>query len=142
MKPLTPALADEHRDLAGYWAGLSAGELRAPRCGACRRFTWPPRGACPRCEAAELIWERLPDTGRIFTWTVVHHTTLEDFKALAPYVVALIDVPGADVRMVGYVRAAPEAIGFDSPLTWRVGQAGGGVPRVFWIPQTKERSHG
>jgi len=142
VTPLTPAAADQHRDLAGYWAGLSAGELRAPWCSGCCRFTWPPRPACLHCGAADLGWERLPETGRIFTWTVVHYTSLEDFRALTPYVVALIDVPEAEVRLVGHVRADPAAVDFGTWLTWRVDSGGGGVPAVFWIPSPEERSDG
>lgn len=134
MTSLLPPAAGEHRDLDGYWAGLSAGELRAPKCRACLLFNWPPRAACPHCGAVTPAWERLPAIGRVYTWTVVHHTTLEAFKAMTPYVVALIDIPEAGIRLIGHVREAPAAINFGTPLNWRVDQTGAQVPGVFWIP--------
>jgi uncharacterized OB-fold protein len=72
--------------------------------------------------------------GGIFTWTVVHHTTLKEFKALTPYVVALIEVPAAGIRMMGHVQADPAGINFGQPVTWAVDPTGRSVPAVFWIP--------
>ena len=134
MIPLSEVSAGEHRDLEGYWLGLRAGELRAPRCRNCGRYSWPPRPACPWCKSKELQWELLPAHGRIFPWTVVHHTTLEEFKELIPYTVALIEITSADIRVIGHVRADPAAVDFGQSVTWVVDTTDRAVPGVFWIP--------
>ena len=48
----------------------------------------PPRRTCPVCGAMELTRERLPPTGEVETFTVVHVGT-PDFADETPYVTAI-----------------------------------------------------
>jgi uncharacterized OB-fold protein len=64
----------------------------------------------------------------------VHHTTLEEFKELIPYTVALIEITSADIRVIGHVRADPAAVDFGQSVTWVVDTTDRAVPGVFWIP--------
>ncbi|WP_296555226.1 zinc ribbon domain-containing protein [Pigmentiphaga sp.] len=60
------------RETAPFWAGLLEGELRLPRCAACRRLHYPPPPRCPDCLDGKLVWTRLSGKARLSSWTTVH----------------------------------------------------------------------
>jgi len=60
------------RDTAPFWQGLLEGELRLPRCAACRRLHYPPPPRCPHCLDSALVWTGLSGKARLSSWTTVH----------------------------------------------------------------------
>jgi uncharacterized OB-fold protein len=77
--------------LAEYWAGAAAGELRLPRCGACRAWRWYPRERCEACGSSQdPVWQRLQGRGRLFSWAVVHRAFLPAFADQVPFVTGLV----------------------------------------------------
>lgn len=127
-------MTDGHPDLAGYRQGLAAGELRAQRCTGCAKTFWPPRPACPHCRCPDTSWERLPDTGELFTWTVVAHTRLEGFRDAVPYPVGMIGLPGAGIRMIGRIEAPPGELAIGMPVRWTFADSSAGGRRPVWTP--------
>lgn len=130
--------ASGHPDLAGYRDGLLAGEIRVQHCDGCQRIWWPPRPACPRCQHTGCTWVRLPRAGELYTWTVVGHTRLAEFRPQVPYAVGLIVVPAAGIRMLGRITGPPDGLDFGMPLHWTVLETAGN-PRPAW---ERERERG
>ena len=79
-------------ELAPFFAGCRAGELRIPRCDACRAWNWYPPLFCKRCGAPGPRWTPVSGRATLFTWTIVHRAFLDDFKARVPYTTALVEL--------------------------------------------------
>src|SRR5689334_20688610 len=108
-------------DSAPYWEGTKAHELRAQRCSGCGQLRWPPQGFCPHCWSWEATWIKLPETGTVVSYVVVHQATNPVFAADVPYAVVqvqldapaevvtltanLVDLPWQDVKVGQRVRA-------------------------------------
>lgn len=101
----------EDADLAPYWEATRRGELVVRHCRACDRLSWPPRGACPACSSLDLDWRPVAARGRLFTWTVVGHTSIAGFKAAVPFAVGVVEIDdAAGVRMVGRITSEPDSL--------------------------------
>ncbi len=101
-----------------YWAGAAAGELRMPRCTACRRFCWYPDGNCRGCGAEQVTWERMTGRAKLFTWVVLEHAFLPQYGRDLPFVSALValeEAPGVRVP-TRIVECAAEDLAIDQPL--------------------------
>ena len=77
---------------AHFWEGCAAGELRYQRCRACAALQTYPRAYCLRCGAADLAWEAGRGRGTVYALTSVERAPTDEFRALAPYVIALVDL--------------------------------------------------
>lgn len=89
-------------DSLPFWEGVTAGELRVQRCGACSGLRWPAREICPRCHAPNSDWVRVSGRGTIASWLRTHQVFFGSFKDDAPYVtvqVRLDEQP--DLLMLG-----------------------------------------
>lgn len=88
--------------LARFLEGLKERKILATRCPQCRRVLVPARQFCPRCFVDTSEWLELPDRGRLRTYTIVNYKYVGQPKD-PPYVVAIIDLEGADVGMLHFV---------------------------------------
>jgi uncharacterized OB-fold protein len=87
---------------APYWAGTRAHELRVQQCASCGIFRWGPEWLCFACHGRDTRWPRIEPVGVLFSWERVWHPVHPALAGTMPYVVALVELPGADgVRMVG-----------------------------------------
>jgi hypothetical protein len=77
---------------AHFWSGCAAGELRYQRCSACAALQSYPRTFCLRCGAADLEWRAAQGTGTVYALTRVERAPSDEFRALAPYVIVLVDL--------------------------------------------------
>jgi len=80
-------------DSRPFWEAAKAHELRAQQCSGCGRFRWPPSGVCPDCHSWQSLWIKLPGTGIIDSYVVVHQAT-GAFASEVPYVLAKIALDG------------------------------------------------
>jgi len=64
--------------------------LEAGKCKKCRKLFLPPRLVCNKCGGLEFTTVRLPEEGRIATWTVVH-TGHPAFTDEQPYALAIVE---------------------------------------------------
>jgi uncharacterized OB-fold protein len=132
---LLPALADIHpdRDTGVFWDACRRRELRLQRCSDCGRFRQPPLPGCPRCGSARSDWPRLAGSGRVFSYTVVHHAAVPDLAADVPYTVVVVELDGApDARLISnLVEAPPETafVGMPVELVWDEPRPGVVLPR-------------
>lgn len=120
-------------DEAPFWAACEAGELRVQRCTACGRHRHPPGPTCPACRSEAHDWHRVPGTGAVFTYTIVHQAAHPALRASLPYNVAVVLLDDTDdVRLVSnVVDVAPEdmAIGLRVAVVWEAAGEGRTIPR-------------
>ncbi len=101
-----------------YWAGAAEGELRMPRCTACRRFCWYPDGTCLACGGEAVVWERMSGRATLFTWVVLEHAFLPQYAGTLPFVSALVSLdedPGVRVP-TRIVDCDPADLAIDQPV--------------------------
>ncbi len=92
-----------------YYEGLSASQIRFPRCSACMRFHWYPLPRCPHCRHAKIDWVSVNGPATVFTWTIVQHAFDKAFYLKPPYVVALLEFDDApSVRLVANLDGLAE----------------------------------
>jgi uncharacterized protein len=84
-----------------FWNAAAQGRLEMPQCVDCGAFNWYPGVECRHCRGEKFNWVRLPDTARIFSWTVVKRALHAPYKVMAPYVPVLVEFDEAPgVRLV------------------------------------------
>ncbi len=86
-------------DTRPFWDACKEHELRAQRCSACGRFRWPPQGVCPSCYSWDYEWTKLPETGKVVSFVVVHYVSVPAFAEDAPYAIANIAIDGTDDKV-------------------------------------------
>ena len=79
-------------DSAPYWAGARERRLLIRKCSACEEFHFMPRHLCPHCWSDKLEWVDSKGRGSVHSFTIIRRAPLANFAALAPYVVALIEL--------------------------------------------------
>jgi len=101
-----------------FWAGAARGELVIPRCDTCDSFNWYPREQCRSCAQGSFTWTVVSGRGRLFSWSVVRHPFLRQFRDKVPFVPGLVAIdedPG--VRLVTeIVDCDPSELSFDIPV--------------------------
>jgi uncharacterized protein len=75
-----------------FWNACSRGELRYQICGACKQAQFYPRPFCAKCGSEKLTWASSKGAGTIYAVTRVERAPTEDFRALQPYSIALVDL--------------------------------------------------
>jgi uncharacterized OB-fold protein len=95
---------------------LEPPRLLASRCTACGATAFPARPFCPACRAVDgLLETELTAQGHVYTFTVVRQAPP---GVEVPYVLAQIDLPADDVRLMAtVVGIAPEDVVIDLPVT-------------------------
>lgn len=83
------------------------GELWLPYCPHCHRAFFYPRGQCPFCLAEGWQWKPACGRGRVYSYTIVRVSALDEFRDATPYVYALIELEEG-VRLVSNVIDCPE----------------------------------
>lgn len=118
---------------AAFWDYCARHELRFQRCSHCGRFRLPPMPACKHCKSLAAEWVKAPETGHVFSFTIVHHAAHPSMAAALPYNIAIVEFPECDgVRLVSNVMdAGPEdmRIGMRVRLAWDTAGNGRTVPR-------------
>lgn len=99
---------------------LARGEIEYQACAACGAAQRLSRYACVACGAPRLVWRRASGDGTVFAVSVVSRAPTEEFRPLAPYGLALVDLDEgarlmghapADLRIGERVRAEVFALG-------------------------------
>jgi uncharacterized OB-fold protein len=105
-RPIAPYLIISH-DSNPYLSGY--------RCQSCGEIYLETRHRCPRCFAAEFVSVRLAETGRLYSFTIVHRS-FPDVQV--PFVSAIVDLDGGGTikgNLQGVVPL-PSEIHFDMPV--------------------------
>ncbi len=61
-------------------------------CADCGLVRYPPTTACPWCMSGGSKWVPVEGKGTVHSYTEVHHAIQPAFKAVAPYLVLLVDL--------------------------------------------------
>jgi len=106
----------------GWWEAASQHRLVVQRCTDCGQTRHPPGPVCPRCRSTEAQWSELPGTGTVFTFTVVRQAFIPSLADRIPYVVAALELDGADgARIVSNligIDPADVSIGLRVEVVW------------------------
>jgi uncharacterized OB-fold protein len=85
-----------------FFQGLREKKILGTRCHRCGRVLVPGRKFCPRDFIELFDWVELPDEGTIKTFAFVNYSFVGQPRD-PPYIVAIIDLDGADTGFSHYV---------------------------------------
>ena len=88
-----------------FWTGCSEGKLYYQRCADCHHAQFFPRSHCLHCDSDRVDWHAATGIGTIFSVTRVERAPTDEFRALAPYAIALVDLDEG-VRIVAHANLA------------------------------------
>ena len=114
--PANPDLTSRHLpdtqapELAPFWEGCRAGELRIPRCDACGKLVWYPQLVCPRCGGDSMRWTKVSGRGRLFTWVRVYRAFLPAFEQRVPFLTALVELEEDPALRLATLLDASDAV--------------------------------
>lgn len=97
----SPSPSSQH-----FWSEACEHRLVLQACSHCGESVFYPRQRCPACWHDALTWREVSGRGAVATYTIVHKPGHPAFAALAPYVVALIDLDEG-ARMLSNVIGCP-----------------------------------
>lgn len=98
-----------------FWDSLKAHAIQLQRCGDCGRFVSYPRPLCPTCLSDALTWTPISGRGVVHAFAIPHRHPNPAFAAVAPYVVALIELEEGARLLSNLVEVEP------TPESVRVG---------------------
>lgn len=79
---------------ARYWREIPQRyRLEASKCKGCGKVWFPPRLICPNCHKRSFEQVKLPDKGKLVTYTVIR-VAPKAFADEAPYAVGIIELEG------------------------------------------------
>ncbi len=87
--------------MSEFTRGLEQSELRFQRCRECGRAQRLARYACTHCGSSQLDWQTSSGRGTVFAATVVTRAPSDEFKALTPYGIVLVDLEEGG-RLMGH----------------------------------------
>jgi len=112
---------------------LDPPQLLGIHCAACGAVTFPKREFCAACGAREGLSTRgLSSSGTVHCFTVVRQAPA---GRAVPYVLAYVDLPRDQVRVMAQLDAAPERvrIGLAVKTDFRTGRVDDGQPVVGYV---------
>lgn len=78
---------DRKGTIEWYYSGLSAGAVRAAKCKACSKYTFPPTGCCEHCGSWDVEKAELSGEGTLlFASHNISPACHPRFEKIAPYV--------------------------------------------------------
>lgn len=75
-------------DAKFFWEAADRGEFVGQKCGACAKYTFPPRPMCPHCHSLDRKVVSLSGKGTVQSWTMPRHPPAVGF--VEPPIVAVI----------------------------------------------------
>lgn len=104
-----------------YWREIPYRyRLTGSSCKKCGKVHFPPSKICRRCGSKELEDCKLPEKGKVLTYTVIR-TPPKGYEHYAPYVVGIIELKNK-VKIISQITdVAPEEvkIGMEVEATFR-----------------------
>ncbi len=101
-----PLEREDQTRLAAFYAALREGRLTTTRCRRDGALHWPPRTVCPKCHEDAVDWVDLPTQGRIYAFSAVLAGAPLGMEAEVPFVVGLVDLDGAPLRLFGRIEGS------------------------------------
>ena len=105
-----------------FWNACREHRLLIQSCADCRTHRSPPKPLCGSCGSFDCDWTESAGLGRVFTYTIVHHTPHPVAQARVPYNIAVIQLDDCDgVLLISNVIDCPEAelrVGLPVQIVW------------------------
>ena len=73
-----------------FWSACAERRLVIQHCVECGAYQNPPRLLCLHCHGNYFDWRESAGTGRVYTYTVVHHPPAPALSEQVPYVVVVV----------------------------------------------------
>ena len=86
---------------APFLEGLQQREIRYQACAACGVAQTLARFACRACGSTELQWRAAKGAGRVYSVTTVARAPSDEFRPLAPYALAIVELDEGP-RLMGH----------------------------------------
>src|SRR2546422_5551371 len=101
-----PLQSAEQTRIFPFFENLKKGRFTTTKCKGCGALLWQPRVVCPRCNGDAMEWVDLPKDGRLFAFTAVFAGAPLGMEKDVPFVVAVIELDGAPLKLVARVDDA------------------------------------
>ena len=95
--------------ISSFYKFINEKILMATKCNKCGTVILPPKPMCTNCLSMNQKWIQMEDTGKLISYTIIH-VAPEQFQAIAPYIVGIIEFKNG-LRLPGIIRCVnPEEI--------------------------------
>lgn len=118
---------DTNPETKPFWDGCAAGKLLVPRCTACGKTHWYPRGLCPYCFSDRLEWITASGTGKIYSFSVMERTEV-------PYAMAYVTLTEGTTMMTNIVDCDFSKLEIGQDVTLKFVPSEGGPPIPMFTP--------
>jgi len=75
-----------------YFKHCSEHDFHLQKCDDCSLLRYPPTSGCPWCSSPKSTWTKVEAKGEVHSYNEVHHAIQPAFKAVAPYMLLLVDL--------------------------------------------------
>jgi uncharacterized protein len=95
--------------VSSFYKFVSENRLMAAKCNDCGALFLPPKPMCTRCLSLNLKWIEVEGVGKLLSYTVIH-VAPEQFQAIAPYSVGIVEFKNG-LRLPGMIHdVSPEEL--------------------------------
>lgn len=99
-----------------YWRELpERSRFEGLRCTKCGTVSYPPRAKCLKCGSDSLIAYKLPERGRIVTFTIVRSPP-KGFEKMVPYVLGVVELEDGTNVTVQITDVEPDEVRIGMPV--------------------------
>ncbi len=110
-----------------FFDGAAQHKLMLPRCNACGRTHWYPRGVCPHCYSQDLRWIEASGKGTIYSFSVMK-------RAAIPYAIAYVALAEGTTMLTNIVETDLDTIRIGQPVRVTFLPTEGGPPMPMFTP--------
>ncbi len=104
-----------------YWREIpERTRLEGAKCASCGNVMFPPRMKCPKCGGDSIQKYKLPEKGKLMTFTIVRSPP-KGFEKMAPYVLGMVKLDDGTILTVQLTDVQPNqvAIGMQVEAVFR-----------------------
>lgn len=93
-----------------YWREIpERTRFEGARCTACGNILFPPRMKCPKCGSEALEKYKLPQKGKLMTYTIVRSPP-KGFEKMTPYVLGMVKLDDGTIVTVQITDVQPNQV--------------------------------
>jgi uncharacterized OB-fold protein len=89
--------------------------LEGSKCTKCGKILFPPRLVCPECKNRDFEKIKLPDNGKIKTFTIIRIAPT-GFEDLVPYAIGIVELENGLSTMMQIADCEPDEIKTGMPV--------------------------
>jgi uncharacterized protein len=101
-----------------FWDAGLEDRLVVCRCASCGTCRMPPTPFCPHCQSQEVEWPDQSPEAKVFTYTVVHRSSVPTLRDLVPFAIAVAELstaPGCRI-VANFTQAMPQQLFVGMPV--------------------------